>query len=202
MDDLFFEQRSQKKTRFADFRFSRHLYGDACVIRVDDATPVLVFGRDDVEYEVPKRVAALEKAGYERVAKKTLPDIQTPPVIEAITGHRVPARYEKFLAEGSHPSGTVDGITNFADGIPIVFDDPVVPFWLKHFGWNKRAPNAIPIALVEEGRALSIDAKTGAIYVYDDSASEPHVLVYDSLDELLENVTVPNKKKTKKKKRR
>src|SRR5262249_14133712 len=33
-----------------------------------------------------------------RAIASTLPDVQTRSVIEAITGHRVPARYEKFLS--------------------------------------------------------------------------------------------------------
>ncbi|MGE0403602.1 MAG: hypothetical protein AB7T06_43250, partial [Kofleriaceae bacterium] len=94
--------------------------------------------------------------------------------------------------------GIVDGIRNFADGIPIVFDDPIVPFWLALFGWDESAPNAIPIA--EEGRALSIDTKTSKVYVYDNSASAPNVHCYDDLDELLANVTVPTSARAAKKK--
>lgn len=189
--DRFFQKQGKGKASHAELRFSPLLYGDACVIRVDDRRPELIVGRDEVEDETARRIARFEAQGYEPVAKPTLPGIQTPAVIEAITGRRVPAHYARFLAEGPHPRGTVDGITGFADGIPIVFDDPVIPFWLVHFGHASQAPDAIPIAIVEEGRALSIDVKTGAIYVYDNSASRPHVQVYKDLGALLANVTIP-----------
>jgi hypothetical protein len=71
-----------------------------------------------------------------------------------------------------------------------VFDDPIIPFWLQLFGWDRYAPNAIQIALVEDARTLSVDANTGEIYVSDNSATKPHVKAYKHLDALLANVTM------------
>lgn len=192
MEDRFFEKRAARgKRSHAELRFSRLLYGDACVFRIDGNLPELVVGHDEVEDATRSWIAMLEQQGYQPATGPTLPGLQTPAVIEAITGHRVPARYAAFLEQGPHPRGIVDGIPGFADQIPIVFDDPVVPFWLAHFGHTDQAPNAIPIAIVEEGRVLSIDATTGAIHVYDNSASRPHVRVCKDLDALLAKVTFP-----------
>lgn len=190
MEDRFFERVSGGKVSHAELRYSRIHFG-VCIVRIDDEPPELIYGTDDLEWSVGERIAELERTGYKPAAGPVLAGVQTPAVIERITGHRVPVRYAKFLEAGPHPAGIVDGITNFADRIPIVFDDPIVPFWLAMFGWDESAPNAIPIAIVEEGRALLIDAKTSKIYVYDNSASAPYVHCYDDLDELLENVTVP-----------
>ena len=190
--DLFFAKAGPNGTSYADFRFSARF--DACVIRIGDAPIELATGREDVDWKVSERVAALREQGYTPVDKPTLPGVQTPAVIAAITGLTAPPRYARFLADGAHPGGTVDGITNFADGIPIVFHDPFIPFMLKRYGREANAPNAIPIALVEENRTLSIDANTGEIYVYDDSASKPHVKVCKDLDALLANVTTPRAK--------
>jgi hypothetical protein len=188
-----------KGTSHVEFRFSAasHDY-----VVLSDKRPELVTGvPDEIEYVVGQRVAALTKKGYKPAKQPTLPDVLTPDCIEAITGLAVPAGYRKFLAAGKHTrrsktamyqgylpaAGIVTKVPGFADS-PIVFDDPVIPFWLVKYGWNEQAPTAIPIGLFEEGRAMVIDAKTGVVYAYDNSATRPLMQVAKTLDGLVKLV--------------
>src|SRR5215510_10070454 len=107
MRDLFFERVTTRGTSYAEFRFSAVSAG--YVMRIGDAPPEIIMGAE-AAMEVESHVARLTKQGYKPTTKPSLPGLQTPETIAAITGHTVPARYAKFLAEGPHPSGTVDGI--------------------------------------------------------------------------------------------
>ncbi len=199
--DAFFDHVTPTRTSYAEIRYSRVC--DGCVIRVDDAKPEFFKAvADEVEAHANQRIAAWTKQGFKPAKKAMLPEIQTPTVIEQITGLNVPARYSKFLDTGAHrkksktvlyggvlpAAGNVTGVPGFAGGVPIVFDDPAIPFWLAAFGWSKQAPTAIPIALFEDSRVMAIDSKTGKVFAYDNSATEPLVLVSKTLDDLLKQV--------------
>ena len=198
--DRLFTKAGKKPSQVA-FRYSAVC--DGCVVQLDDETPEFLQDvKDELDFEIDERIKKLTKQGYKPAKTTTLPEVQSPAVIEAITGLEVPASYAKFLASGKHKvtskkaryegyvpaAGTIDGVPNFADGAPIIFCDPAIPFWLSHWGYDANAPTVIPIALFESGRAMGIDAETTKIVAYDNSASEPVVEVAKTLAALLKRV--------------